>query len=99
MSLKIVQQSEVAARLVLPESVQISLEGLAGDVRKGLLALSVSAGLAVIDAIMQEEIAEACGPKGKHDPERVAVRHTAEQIVAQDSWPEGRGDEAADAVG
>lgn len=79
MSLKIVQQSEVAARLVLPESVQISLEGLAGDVRKGLLALSVSAGLAVIDAIMQEEITDACGPKGRHDPERVAVRHTSEK--------------------
>lgn len=79
MSSKIVQESDGAGRLVLPEAVQISLEGLAGDVRKGLLALSVSAGLAVIDAIMQEEVTEGCGPKGKHDPERVAVRHTSEK--------------------
>lgn len=79
MTLKIVQEQEAAPGLVLPAKVQVSLEQLTGDVHASLLALSVSAGLAVIDAIMQEEIAEACGPKGKHDPARAAVRHASER--------------------
>ena len=40
-----------------------------------MLAMSVAAGLAVMAAMFEAEIAEACGPKSKHDPERAAVRH------------------------
>jgi hypothetical protein len=42
---------------------------------KGLLALAVGAGLQVMAAIMEEEVTAKCGPKGRHDPERTAVRH------------------------
>ena len=30
--------------------------------------MSVAAGMAVMQAMFEAEIAEACGPKGKHDP-------------------------------
>jgi putative transposase len=43
------------------------------------LALSVAAGMAVMAAMFEAEITEACGPKGKHDANRVAVRHGAEK--------------------
>ena len=32
-------------------------------------------GLQVMAAIMEEDMTAACGPKGRHDPERTAVRH------------------------
>ena len=37
--------------------------------------MSVAAGLSVLQAMLEAEIAAACGPKGKHDPGRTAVRH------------------------
>jgi hypothetical protein len=36
--------------------------------------MSVAAGLAVMAAMFEAEIAAACGAKGKHDPNRSAVR-------------------------
>ena len=43
--------------------------------KEGLLALSVGVGLGVLAELMEEEVDEVVGPKGKHDPERAAVRH------------------------
>jgi hypothetical protein len=48
---------------------------IAGAAREGLLAMSVAAGMAVMLAMFEAEMAEACGPKGAHDPNRAAVRH------------------------
>jgi putative transposase len=62
-----------AARL--PERVQEALGELAGAAREGLLALSVGVGLGVMAELMEEEVDEVVGPKGKHDRERSAVRH------------------------
>src|SRR3954452_22977038 len=39
--------------------------------------MSVAAGMAVMQAMFDAEITAACGPKGQHDPDRVAVRHGA----------------------
>ena len=39
--------------------------------------MSVAAGLAVMAAMFEAEIAEVCGPKGKDDPDRAAVRAMA----------------------
>ena len=36
--------------------------------------MSVAAGLAVMQAMFEAEITAIAGPKGKHDPDRVAVR-------------------------
>ena len=43
--------------------------------REGLLALAVGAGLQVMTALMEQDVAAACGPRGKHDPQRSATRH------------------------
>jgi putative transposase len=59
----------------LPEQVQLVLAEVAGAAREGLLAMSVAAGMAVMRAMFDAEITAACGPKGKHDPQRAAVRH------------------------
>src|SRR5665811_2135736 len=48
---------------------------LAGDVQEGLLAMAVGTGLQVMAAMMSVDVEAACGPKGKHDPARTAVRH------------------------
>lgn len=64
---------------VLPVRVQAALGELVGAAREGLLALSVGVGLGVMHELMNEEVQEVCGPRGKHDPERVAYRHGSEE--------------------
>jgi transposase-like protein len=59
----------------VPETVSVVLAELAGELREGLLALAVGTGLQVMAAIMEEDVTAACGPKGRHDPERTAIRH------------------------
>src|SRR3954462_12535841 len=59
----------------LPERVREALGELAGAAKEGLLALSVGVGLGVLHEVMEAEVDEVVGPKGKHDPERRAVRH------------------------
>jgi putative transposase len=60
---------------VLPERVRDALGELAGAAREGLLALSVGVGLGVLHEVMEAEVDEVVGPKGKHNPDRRAVRH------------------------
>ena len=48
---------------------------IAGAAREGLMAMSVAAGMAVMAAMFDAEIAEVCGPKGMHNRGRAAVRH------------------------
>jgi putative transposase len=57
------------------ESVSVAVAELAEDLREGLLALAVGAGLQVMTALMEQDVAAACGPRGKHDPQRCATRH------------------------
>jgi len=63
----------------LPQEIQLALTDIAVAAREGLLAMSVAAGMAVMAAMFEAEITEIAGPKGKHNPERVAVRHGAEK--------------------
>ena len=51
---------------------------LVGAAREGLLALSVGVGLGVLAELMEEEVEEAVGPKGLHDPSRIAVSPSRE---------------------
>jgi putative transposase len=60
---------------VLPERVQEALGQLVGAAREGLLALSVGVGLGVLTELMEEEVTDVVGAKGRHNPDRVAVRH------------------------
>jgi len=59
----------------LPPRVQEALGELVGVAQEGLLALSVGVGLGVLAELMEEEVTEAVGPRGRHDPNRSAVRH------------------------
>jgi putative transposase len=59
----------------LPERVREALGELAGAAKEGLLALSVGVGLGVLHELMEAEVDEVVGPKGRHDPDRSAVRH------------------------
>jgi putative transposase len=59
----------------VPDTVSVVLTELAGEMREGLLALAVGTGLQVMAAIMEQDVTAACGPKGRHDPERTATRH------------------------
>lgn len=61
--------------LVMPDTVSVAMADIAETVREGLLALAVAAGLQVMDAVMAESVTALCGPKGRHDAERIAVRH------------------------
>jgi len=68
-------QAVTASEAVLPVRVQEALGELVGAAREGLLALSVGVGLGVLAELMAEEVDEVVGPKGRHDADRVAVRH------------------------
>jgi hypothetical protein len=59
----------------VPERVSMALVELTGELREGLLALAVGAGMQVLAAMMEDDVAAACGPKGRHDPQRRATRH------------------------
>ena len=60
---------------VLTEAVSVVLAELAGDVQEGLLAMAVGTGLQVMAALMNADVEAVCGPRGRHDPDRLAVRH------------------------
>jgi putative transposase len=64
-----------ASESPLPAQVQEALGELVGAAREGLLALSVGVGLGVVHELMELEVTEVVGPKGKHDPDRTAKRH------------------------
>jgi len=66
-------------RLALPETVSVAMAEIAEDMQEGLLALAVGTGLQVMSALMEQDVSAVCGPKGKHDPARTAVRHGAER--------------------
>jgi putative transposase len=68
-------QAGIASETVLPVRVQEALGELVGAAKEGLLALSVGVGLGVLAELMEEEVDEVVGPKGKHDADRTAVRH------------------------
>jgi putative transposase len=73
-SMQVVNARE-AREHTLPAHVQESLGELVHAAKEGLLALSVGVGLGVLAELLEDEVEEVVGPKGKHDPGRSAVRH------------------------
>jgi putative transposase len=65
--------------LTIPAEVSVALAEIAESAREGLLALAVGAGLQVLGTLMEESVTALAGPKGKHNPDRAAVRHGHEQ--------------------
>ncbi len=68
-----------ALELTVPEHVNVVMAEVAADMREGLLALAVGTGLQVMTALMEADVTSLAGPRGKHNPERVAVRHGRER--------------------
>jgi putative transposase len=66
------------ALLQLPERVTVAVAELATAAREGLLALAVGTGLQVLEVMLAEDVARLVGAKGRHLPERTAVRHGSE---------------------
>ena len=74
----------------VPERVSVALAELTGELREGLLALAVGAGMQVLAAMMEDDVTAACGPRGKHDPQRAATRGCAPGATPPrwpTSWP------------
>jgi putative transposase len=63
---------------VVPDVVSVAMSEIAAEVREGLLAIAVGAGLQVMAAMMAADAEALCGPRGKHDPDRTATRHGSE---------------------
>jgi putative transposase len=51
------------------------LAAFVAHLREGLLAASTAVGLEVMAELMAVEVTELAGPRGKHNPARVAMRH------------------------
>lgn len=62
---------------------QEQINDLLQAVKEGLLAFSVTVGLNVIKTMMEEEVPQHVGPKGKHNSEHKAYRHGKEQGQGQ----------------
>jgi putative transposase len=71
-----------ATTLGLAERLAGRLDGhlarFAEHMREGLLAASVAVGLDVMAELMDAEVTDLAGPKGKHNPARTAKRHGTE---------------------
>ncbi len=75
---KVATASELAES-PLPPQVQEALGELVGAAKEGLLALSVGVGLGVVHELMEAEVDEVVGQKGRHDEGRTATRHGHEE--------------------
>ena len=65
--------------VAIPEQVSVAMAEIAGNMSEGLLALAVGAGLQVMQTLMEADVTAAAGPKGRHNPDRAAVRHGRER--------------------
>jgi transposase-like protein len=75
MTKKYQNTSTDTSALAVPEQVSVAMTEIAEDMREGLLALAVGTGLQVMQSLMEADVAAACGTRGKHNPDRIAVRH------------------------
>ena len=83
-TLRVVSTTDTAEQLrelnvALPAEIQLALGDIAAVAREGLPAMSVAAGMAVMQRIFDAELAAACGPKGRHNADRAASRHGREK--------------------
>jgi putative transposase len=62
----------------LAGKVSGQLEAFAAQMRQGLLAASVTIGLDVMSELIDAEVTDIAGPKGRHDRDRTAYRHGSE---------------------
>ena len=61
--------------LAVPAQVSVAMAEITVNMQEGLLALAVGAGLQVMGALMEADVSALAGAKGRHVPDRSAVRH------------------------
>jgi putative transposase len=71
----VVHRDETTRLAELSAEATIALQDVTVAIKDGLMAFCCSAGLAVVAQLMEAELTEKIGPKGRHDPERTAVRN------------------------
>ena len=85
---RVAERKEEARVAELPWRRRSPWRMLAGAIREGLLAFCCSAGLLAVSQIMNEELTVKVGPKGRHNPDRVATRNGRRR--ARSCWAGGR---------
>jgi hypothetical protein len=85
-------QIQPVGATALPEQVSVAMSEIAENMQEGLLALAVGAGLQVMAALMEADVTELAGPKGRHDEARTAVRHGRERGSVTLGGRRGAGD-------
>ena len=68
-------RSAAESAVTLPDTVTVAIADLAGDLKEGLLAFVVGTGLKVLDVLLEQDATALAGSKGRHDPNRTALRH------------------------
>jgi putative transposase len=76
--LQLVSTAERGLPAQLAGAIDGHLATFAEHVREGLLAASTAVGLEVMAEMMQAEVTELAGVKGRHNPERTHTRHGTE---------------------
>lgn len=75
-AMRLVDETDVDDEVVgLSGEVQLALVDIAEAAREGLLALSITAGMAVLAELMEQDRTELCGPKDAKNPDREFVRN------------------------
>lgn len=74
----LVDLADASLPVRLAGTMSEQLELFASRMREGLLAASVAIGLDVMGELIDAEVTEVAGPKGRHDPDRGAYRHGSE---------------------
>ncbi len=69
-AVRLVDATDEKLAALLPETLAVTLGGIAEACREGLMAVAVEAGLATALAIMQEEADALCGAWNARDAER-----------------------------
>jgi transposase-like protein len=72
------QAGVLPGEIAVPEQVIVSMAEVAESAKEGLLALAVGTGLQVMAAMFAEDVAQLCGPGGRHNPDRAGYRHGTE---------------------
>ena len=87
-TVRLADASDAAGWPELPEEIQLAMSDIAGVAREGLLAMSVAAGMVVMQAMFEAEIAAACGPKAATT--RTGPRCVTARGVARSPWAAAR---------
>jgi putative transposase len=69
------QPGPLPGAIAVAEQVLVSMAEVAESATEGLLAVAVGAGLQVMAAMFDEDVARLCGPDGKHNRDRAGYRH------------------------